>query len=225
MNLATNIGMALALAALLAGCSSNEPKTASAGGKTVPLSEESLAGRGAMVYRSATFDPKRYNRFILEPVTVYQSAEKPFSADELSYLQGLAQFAQAEFVRVIGARYPIVTQPAADVIRVKLQIAGTEDNVPVVSTVSHVLPVGLAANLIQSARGAPGSFTGSVTLGGELTDSVSNQTMMVFIQRRYPDALDIGSTLTTQEAHRSAITQAIEAYRKRIDAVHGVAQR
>ena len=220
MKVATNLGIALAAAVALAACSSNEPKSASAGGKTVPLAEESLAGRGAMVYRSATFDPKRYNRFILEPVTVYQSAEKPFRADELTYLQGLAQFAQAEFVRVIGARYPIVTQPGPDVIKVKLQIAGTEDNVPVVSTVSHVLPVGLAANLIQSARGAPGSFTGSVTLGGELTDSVSNQSMMVFIQRRYPDALDIGSTFTSEEAHHSAITQAIEAYRKSIDAIH-----
>lgn len=220
MNLTTKLGAALALAALVTGCGGDKPTTAQAGGQTVQLKEEDLAGRGAMLYRSATFDPKRYRRFILEPVAIHQAQGAKYASNDAAYLRSLTQFMQAEFVRVIGARYPIVTQPGPDVLRVKLTLAGTENNVPVVSTVSHVLPVGLAANLVQSARGEAGSFTGSVTLGGELTDSVTNQPMVVFVQRRYPDALNIGATFTSEEAHRDAITQAIEAYLKRIDAVH-----
>jgi len=126
---------------------------------------------------------------------------------------------RSEFIRALGNRY--VTQtPGPGVARVKLVLAGLDDNVPVVSTVTRLAPAGLVMNTFNQAAGQPGSFTGSTTIAGSILDSQSNALLMSFVQKRSPDALDIGATLSSRDAQQAAISQGAEAFRKRLDALH-----
>ena len=190
------------------------------------MAESELAGRPAMVYRAPNMNARQYTRFIIEPVTVYRGSDATYEGTNEQELQELARFMRSEFVRVLGTRYPVVTAPGPNVARVKLMLAGVEGNTPVLAPVSRVLPVGLVANAAKSVGNAPGSFSGSATLAGEIVDSTSNAVLVSFVQKRYPDALDIGSTLSSNEAHKAAITGAAEAFRKRLDDIHsGSSQR
>jgi Protein of unknown function (DUF3313) len=211
--------MAVLLPVLAAACTSTEAPQLQAMGSSAPMETREVAGRTALVWRASNVDPKRYTRFIIDPVEVYRGPDAEFGGTGETELRQLAEFTRREFTRALGDVY-LATAPGPDTARVKLTIAGLENNVPGAATVTRALPVGLAMNIANSALGQPGSFTGSVTIAGEFVDASSNAPLMSFVQKRYPDALDIGATLTTRDAQEAAITQAADAFRKRLDEIH-----
>ncbi|HEX6978079.1 MAG TPA: DUF3313 domain-containing protein [Alphaproteobacteria bacterium] len=206
-----------ASAAFLGACSSNEPgPVETQATRSVPMTESSdVAGHVGMVYRASNVNPRQYTRFIVEPVQIYRGADADFGGATEQQKQQMAAFMQSELVRALGNR--VTTTPGPNVARMKVTLAGLEGNIPVAATASRLLPVGLVANVVQSARGEPGSFTGSVTYAAEVVDSMTGRPIVVAVQKRSPDAMDIGATLSSQEAQKAAITSVADAFRKKID--------
>jgi outer membrane murein-binding lipoprotein Lpp len=215
------IAAAIASALLIAGCASNNPPQLSGG--TVPdqaaMQQDQLAGRTAMVWRAANLNPRAYTRFIVSPVQIYQGADAKWGASTDQDRQQLAQYLQQQFMRVLQQRNQLAYAPGPGVARINLILAGLDDNIPVVATVSRLAPAGLVINSAKSVGGQPGSFTGSVTIAGSIVDSQSNATLISFIQKRSPDALNIGATLSSRDAWEAAISQAAEAFKKRLEDV------
>lgn len=209
----------LASAAFLGACASNEPAPVQTQAtRSVPMAEASdVAGRVGMVYRAPNVNARQYTRFIVEPVQIYRAADAKFDDATEQQKQRMAAFMQSELVRALGDK--VTTTPGPNVARVKLTLAGLESNTPVAATASRVLPVGLVANVVQSARGEPGSFTGSVTYAAEVVDSMTGKPIVVAVQKRSPDAMDIGATFSSEDAQRAAITGVAEAFRKRVDEI------
>jgi len=209
----------LASAAFLGACSSEAPTVPqSSAAASVPMAESTdVGGRVGMVYRANNVNAKQYTRFIIEPVQVYRGSDANFGDATEQQKQEMAKFMQSELVRAMAGR--VTTAPGANVARVKVTLAGLEGNTPVVATASRILPVGLVANAAQSARGEPGSFTGSVTYVAEVTDSQSGRPIVVAVQKRSPDAMDIGATFSSVDAQKAAITSVAEAFRKKVDEI------
>lgn len=220
----TPIAVAIASTLLVAGCASNKPPELQGfEGGTQPnaaaMREDELAGRTALVYRAADFNPRQYTRIILGPVQIYQGDDAKWGGSTEQDRQQMAQYMQAEFMHVLQERHQLAQAPGPGVARLNLILAGLEDNVPVAATVSRLAPAGLVLNVAKSAAGQPGSFTGSVTIAGTLVDSQTNATLISFIQKRSPNAMNIGATLTSRDAQRAAISQAAEAFRVRLEQV------
>jgi hypothetical protein len=219
------IRLAPALALLAAtACTSTEAPKLQAVSTPAPMQSSELAGRAALVWRAPNLDPKKYTSFIIEPVEVYRGPDAAFSGATDADLKQLTDHMQREFTRALRDRYAITSAPGPSTARVKLILAGLENNVPGVASVTRMLPAGLAMNMANSAMGQPGSFTGSVTIGGQIFDSASNAPLLSFVQKRYPNALDVVATVSSREAHQAAITQAADAFRKRLDEVHTAAR-
>jgi hypothetical protein len=219
------IRIALALALLLAaGCTSTEPPNLQSVASPASMQSTELAGRASLVWRANNLDPKKYTRFIVEPVEVYRGPDANFAGATEADLNHLADYMQREFSRALRDRYAIASAPGPTTARVKLILAGVENSVPGVASVTRTLPAGLTMNMASSAMGQPGSFTGSVTIAGQFLDSVTNAPLLSFVQKRYPTALDLVATVSSREAHQAAITQAAEAFRKRLDEVHTAAR-
>jgi hypothetical protein len=218
----TPIAVAIASTLLIAACASNKPpELQGLSGSTQPnpsaMHEGELAGRTAMVYRAPNVDASQYTRFILDPVQIYQGADAKWSGASEQDRQQMAEFMQAEFYRVLHDRHQLAQKPGPGVARLDLILAGLDDNIPVVATVSRLAPAGLVLNMGKSVAGQPGSFTGSVVIAGTFIDSRTNATLLGFIQKRSPNAMNIGATLTSRDAQRAAITQAADAFGKRLD--------
>jgi hypothetical protein len=215
------IAAAIASTLLVAGCASNKPPQLS--GAAVPnqaaMQQNDLAGRTALVWRASNFDPRQYNRVIVDPVQIYQGADAQWGKSTEQDRQQMAQFMQAEFTRVLQERHQLAQAPGPGVVRLQLILAGLDNNVPVASTVSRLVPAGLVINAAKSVGGQPGSFTGSVTVAGSLVDSQTNATLVSFIQKRSPDALNIGATLSSRDAWKAAISQAADAFKKRLEQI------
>lgn len=208
----------IASAAFLSACSSSEPTVQTSETRAVPMTESgNVAGRSGMVWRAPNVNQAQYTKFIIDPVAIYRGADADFGGASEQQIQQMAAFMRSEMVRTLGNR--VTTTPGPGVARIKLTLAGLEGNTPVVATASRILPVGLVANLVQSARNEPGSFTGSVTYVGEVLDSQTNQRLIVGAQKRAPDAMDVGATLSSEDAQKAAITSLAETVRKRVDDV------
>jgi hypothetical protein len=172
-----------------------------------------------MVYRAPNVDARQYTKFMIDPVSVYRGTDADWGGATDQEIQQMAQFMRSELVRALGDRYPIVTGPGPGVARIRLTLAGLENNTAVVAPVSRVMPAGLVVNVTNAAVGKSGTFTGSVTISGEVVDSSSNKSLVVFAQKRGPDALDIGATFSSRDAQRAAITSFADAFRKRMDQI------
>jgi hypothetical protein len=208
---------------LAAGCASTEPNLQSVA-SPAPMQSTELAGRASLMWRANNLDPKKYTRFIIEPVEVYRGPDVDFAGATEGDLNHLADYMQREFSRALRERYAIALVPGPTTARVKLILAGVENSVPGVASVTRTLPAGLATNMANSAMGQPGSFTGSVTIAGQVFDSATNAPLLSFVQKRYPSALDLVGTVSSREAHQAAITQAADAFRKRLDEIHTAAR-
>ena len=213
----TAAAAALGSLVVLCACANEQPNVQPQA--NVPMQQEQVLGRTAMVYRAPNVDARKYTKFMIDPVQIYRGSDAQWSGASPEQVQQLAMFLRSEMIRALGDRYPVVTTPGPDVARIELTLAGLEDNVPVAATVSRIAPAGLAVSIVKQAADKPGTFSGSVTLTGEIVDSRTNQPLIVFAQKRYPDALDIGSTFSSTDAQRTAITSFADAFRKRLDTV------
>ena len=209
--------LGIAPAILLSACASGEPPKLEGMAGSQPMAQETIGGRPTLVYRAANADLRKYNRFVIDPVEIYQGADADFGGATEQDKQQMAQFMRSEFVRALGSR--VASMPGPDVARLHLILGGLENNVPGVATVSRVAPAGLVMNVINSASDRPGSFSGSTTIAGELRDSQTNALLVSFVQKRYPDAMNIGATLSSTDAQKAAISDAADAFRKRVDQV------
>lgn len=209
----------LVSAAVLGACTSEAPPPPQQSAtRNMPMTESTdVAGRVGLVYRAPNVNARQYTRFIIDPVQIYRGTDANFGDATEQQKQEMAKFMQSELVRTMGDR--VTTTPGPNVARVKLTLAGLEGNTPVAATASRILPVGLVANVVQSARGEPGSFTGSVTYQAEVTDSTTGRPILVAVQKRSPDAMDIGATFSSQDAQKAAITSVAEAFRKKVDEI------
>jgi hypothetical protein len=208
----------IAGSALLSACASTEPPKLQATGGP-PMHEQDIGGRSTLVYLAPNTDFKKYKKFIVDPVDIYRGADAQFADASEQDKEQLAQFMHSAFAGSLAARYPVVSAPGPDVVRIHLTLAGLENTVAGVGTVSHLLPAGLVLNLANSATGNPGSFSASVTIAGKITDSQSDKLIVSFIQKRFPDAMDITNTVTSLDSQKAAISETAETFRKRVDKI------
>ncbi len=212
----------LAIGLLVAGCS-----TAPKSGKYSEVPEAEKLERDtrfphSLVYLKEGVKFAQYSKFIIDPVAIYQGTDASWHKHKVTEQekQELAQFARAEFVRVLGKAYGVVDQPGPGVLRIKLTLTDVELTTPSLAVVSHLAPAGAGINLIKSGAGMQGSFMGSVTLAGELCDAQSGTAVAAFLTKQTPLALDVSKTFGKFSAARSGITESAEKFKAALERAH-----
>jgi Protein of unknown function (DUF3313) len=222
---ADRVMMALAGLALLGGCASQEPRLESlettAGPTAAATQPGEVAGRSAMVWRAPNLDPdwRPYTRVLLDPVEIYRGPDAAFGGADAQQQQQIAEYVWREYRRAIEPY--AASAPGPGVVRLKIMLAGLENNVPVAATATRVVPVGLAVNLGRAAMGQPGTFTGGVVLAGQMVDAQTDQPLVTAVQKCYPPMLNVKATLSSREAQEAAIRDAAEAFRRRLIEIKG----
>lgn len=210
--------MVLLACALLVGCAS-APKEAPTGFlKNYPQFQPGPSDGVDRIYTKPGMDLNKYNRVMLDEVQFFlkkSAAEQGIQASEIKELSDT--FHRAIF-EALGNAYPLVTEPGADVLRVRLAITDIETSNPAVSGITTVLPVGLAVSVAKKA--ATGSYTGvgGASMEVEFLDSMSNERLAAAI-----DTFD-GSKMSGF-SKLGATKEAFEFWAKRLrvtlDKAHG----
>ncbi|MCR6632830.1 MAG: DUF3313 domain-containing protein [Magnetospirillum sp.] len=193
------------IAAALAACTSSAEVPAGLSQASQPM-QEAPNMPGTLVWKKPGLEPARYTSFIISPVDIYRGSDAHFGDATEADKQALATYTGREFQRALSERYSMNQGAAGQTARLQLTLVGVSDNVPVAATASRIAPVGIVANIANSAAGGNPTFTGTVTIQGQFFDAASGEPIATFVTTRAPAAFDLGATLTSRDAQEAAIT-------------------
>jgi hypothetical protein len=127
-------------------------------------------------------DFKKYSKVILEHVVFFFDDTSEYKGIDTAELDEVAKNADLALVSALKDKYPIVTEPGPDVVRIRFAITNLKASKPVVgviTTVTMIMPIGAAISLVK--KGTTGSWSGSGATGSEMMaiDSMTNEVIAV----------------------------------------------
>ena len=120
-------------------------------------------------------DFKKYNRIMLDSVVFFLAEDAEYKGISAEDMKELSDTFNKAAVDALGKAYPLVSEPGADVMRVRVAITKLKPSNPAQSAMTTVLPVGLAFSLVK--KGATGEFAGvgSTGIEVEILDSLTQE--------------------------------------------------
>jgi hypothetical protein len=124
-------------------------------------------------------DFSKYDKVMLDSVVFYFADDSEYKGIDPEQLKELSGTFNLDSVNALKDKYPIVSEPGPDVIRIKIALTGIKQSRPVISGITSVVPVGIGISVLK--KGATGSWTGSGATSAEVMviDSVSNDVIAV----------------------------------------------
>jgi hypothetical protein len=188
---ATRVGVvlgALALAPWFNACTTTQAaKPELPGGKCAYLApsvcSELVAGDDvALRYRAPNVDWKKYSKVFVSPVLAYGGDQRKIPAQDSQFL---ANYMHEAFEQQFASKgFQVVADPGPGVIKVQAAIVDPEAAVPILRTVSMVVPQARALATLKLLATDSYPFVGG--LGGELeaTDSQTGELLAAGVDRR-----------------------------------------
>jgi len=150
-------------------------------------------------YIDPAADFKGYRAVLVDDTALYSGPEADFGKISREDRVRYAGVFTARLRSELGKSITLASAAGPGVLRIKFTIIEMKETVGGVATATRVLPVGLAMSALSSLRDKPGRMTGSVLAAAEFTDSKSGKLLAAAVRRRSPDALNIKSTLSTEQ--------------------------
>ncbi len=127
---------------------------------------------------------KKYKKIMFDHVVFYLKEDSKYKGIQAEEMKELADSFHLAAVKALEGAYPIVGEPGADVLRVRVAITNIEPSNPAKSAVSTVLPVGLAISTLK--KGVTGKHTGVGGAGmeAEFLDSLTNERLAAAIDQK-----------------------------------------
>lgn len=192
----------------LIGCVSSQPQKPATSGflKSYPTFTKGVDGVDEH-YLKPGVDFSKYNKIMMDEVVFFFNTNADYKGIHPSEIKELGDTFHSVFVKTFGDR--LTDTPGPNVVRMRLAVTDIEPSNPVTSSVTTVVPAGLAFNLVK--RGVTGEYTGigSASAEVEFLDSLTNERIAAAIDEHPGDKLDISKL--------SPIKAAFEYWAHRLD--------
>ena len=183
---------------------------------TTPVAYQGLSSARALTptkeskntfqYKNTDVQSEPYANLILDPVTVYTGEDSQFGSVSRDNRARIAEYMQRQFTTDFGKKVHIVeTAIEPGTVRLHLTLTGMETSTPVVSALSHILPVGVVVNAGLGAAGHSGTFLGSVSYAAELYDAATGELIYASVSRRTPFAMDVTASFGRLDAAKKGV--------------------
>jgi hypothetical protein len=152
--------------------------------KNVSQLEKGGDDKALLAYFNPSADWARYDKIILEPVTVWRNEN--FDPDEISK-EDLQRLVDALYIAVkdqLAKDYQLVNRAGVGVLRMRVAITEAEDSVVVMDTITNILPIGIGINLVTKGITGTSAFVGEVAIEAEILDSLTNERLAALIDER-----------------------------------------
>ena len=146
-------------------------------------------------YRNADARLGDYTKILIDPVTIYDRSRRAVWFCSAEDRQIIADYVTAKFPEILGEKFQIVQTADPTTMRLHLTLTGIEKSTPVLSTLSHLTPVGLVVNSGMQAAGRNGTQFGSVSYAVELSDSTTHKLLYAYVTKQTADALDVTASI------------------------------
>jgi hypothetical protein len=122
-----------------------------------------------------------YNKIMIAPVTYWAADDSKVSAADQ---QALCNYMYTVLVADLGKTFVIVDQPGPGVLKVSAALTDATSAVPVLRSVSVVVPQARALSVIKMAATGTYAFVGSAQGAIKFNDSMSGQLMAAAVDKR-----------------------------------------
>jgi len=122
-----------------------------------------------------------YNKIMIAPVTYWAADDSKVSAADQ---QALCNYMYTVLVADLGKTFVIVDQPGPGVIKVSAALTDATSAVPVLRSVSVVVPQARALSVIKMAATGTYAFVGSAQGALKVNDSTSGQLLAAAVDKR-----------------------------------------
>lgn len=176
-----NLLVLLVAMMFLSSCASTSTKTTQGSGflgdyyqNLAPGTQE---GDPKLMWMKPGVDFSKYDKIMFEYVLFALSDESKNKAIDANEMKELADAATQTFVDTLSKDFTLVSQPAPDVLRVRVAITDLKQSSPGLSAVTTIVPVGLAVSLVK--KGSSDAWTGSGATTAEMMvlDSMTNEVL------------------------------------------------
>jgi len=197
---------------MLIGCVSSQPKKQSYSGF---LTDYPTFSKGAadidQRYLKPGVDFRKYKKVMMDEVVFFFKTDSDYHGIHPSEIQDLSKKFHSIYIKTLGDLF--TDTPGPDVVRMRLAVTDLEPSNPVTSTLTTVVPVGLAINLVK--KGAGGEYTGigSASCEVEFLDSLTNERVAAAIDKAPGAKLDIAK-LSPAEAAFQHWAERLDAFMK-----------
>ncbi len=174
-------GLILLACGMLIGCASPPKETPSGFLRNYPQFQPGPSDGVDQLYTKPGMDLSKYRRVMVDEAQFYlkkSAVEQGLQASELKELSDT--FHRAIF-EALGNAYPLVSEPGADVLRIRLAVTDIETSNPAMSGITTVLPVGLAVSVAKKATTGSYSGVGGASMEVEFLDSMTNERLVAAI--------------------------------------------
>lgn len=201
------VPLLLTVALALGGCAaSTQPVAYNGLASASQLRPNGGDDAGRTPYRYATAVTLRdYDAVIVDPVVIYGGMDGQFEDVTDAERAALANYMHQQFEAALAGRYRLARQPDRHTLRLKLTLTGARSSTRFLSTASRFDLAGGPYNLVQSARGKEGAFTGSVSYAVELYDASTNLLVHAFVTKQYPSPMNISASLGRMDASQAGV--------------------
>ncbi|MDQ0458242.1 DUF3313 domain-containing protein [Rhizobium paknamense] len=209
--LRTGLPICLGVTAL-AGCTTADPKVYAGLASAPHLKSDTSDESGRIPYRyKRDVDFRKYDKVIIDPVTIYRGADHQFVKLSEDDKTDLADYMQTKFQQALQTRFSRVTSPIPGTLRIHLTLTGAKATTALLGPASHLDLGGGAYNTVQSVRGREGSMTGSVIYAVDIYDSMTNSLLAAYVTKQFPNAMNVGATFGALKAAHVAIDKGADA--------------
>ena len=141
--------------------------------------------KAALAYTNSSATFASYNKIIISPVTYWADNDSTISADQQ---QVLCNYFYTVLQKTFSQNFTLVTDPGPGVARLSVALIDASSAIPVLRTISVVVPQAHALNLIKYGLTGTYAFVGSATGAAKLTDSVSGQLLAAWEDQQFGTA-------------------------------------
>jgi hypothetical protein len=190
-----------------------------------PAFEADSDREGAMIYRKAGVDLKKYTKIMIAPIEIWISPKTKYKGIKPDDLKVLADTFRQAVIDALEPTYPVVNKPGPDVLGMRIAIT----NVYITKKKRGLLgytPIGFAVSTAVKAIGDNMSLQEAV-IEAELLDSQSNERLGALMDQQSKTAkkkMSIGSTKkgkTSWDEIEQTLKFYAERFRGRMDKDHG----
>jgi hypothetical protein len=178
-------------------------------------------GTGALVYRKPELDLERYNRVIIDRVVVVLGHEAGGRAVDPENLMKLTRYMRTALIVAVRDAYPVVEEPGADVLRLRVAITDVVPTRPALNTMGTLFMPATAVSLANRAITGTDLFVGQVAIEAEASDSQTNERLMAIVDRKAGSRFALKQGMTEWGHIEKAFREWAIGFRMRLDAAHG----
>ena len=186
-----------------------------------PQFEKGPSGGADLVYFKEGVDFKSYDKIMMDQVVFYFSKDSKHKGMNADTLNKLSDAFHKAMVKALKDEYPFVSEPGPGVLRARFAITDVKSAIPVLASITSVMPYGLALSIVKKGVTGTHMNIGGASMEAEFLDAQTKDRLAVVIDERSGAKYKVQKGMTKWGYTEDVFNTWAKRLRKFLDEAHG----